>query len=63
MKLYHKRKRKKIFKFKILTTKNLNHLFYFNLFHLRIPDTYTRRGILNNLFPLNVRKKKTATHR
>ena len=63
IKLYHKKKRKKVFKFKILTSLTWRSNFFFNMFKLRVPDTYTKRGILNNVFPLNVRKQKAATAR
>ena len=63
LKLYHKRKKKKIFKLKSLTNNNIAKNFYENMFFLRTPDTYTKRGILNNQYPLIVRKQKAATHR
>ena len=63
IKLYHKRKRKKIFKFKSLTSVNIGPSFYFNRFRLRVPDTYTRRGILNNVFAYSSRKQKAASQR
>jgi hypothetical protein len=63
IKLYHRRKKKKLFKFKVLTKSCLNPIFFFNMFKLRVPDTYTRRGILNNIFVYNGRKQKAATHR
>lgn len=63
IKLYHKRKRKKVFKFKALTAQNLAPTFYANMFKLRVPDTYTRRGILNNVFAYESRKQKAASQR
>lgn len=63
IKLYHRRKKKKIFKFKMLTSTNMLPVFYFNMFKLRIPDTYTRRGILNNMFAYSSRKQRAATQR
>lgn len=63
IKLIFKKKKKKNFKFKLLNN-NLNKKnWFFNLFKLRIPDTYTGRGILNNIYAHNIRKQKTITHR
>ena len=63
IKLYHRRKKRKIFKFKLLTSGCYKRMFYQNIFKLRVPDTYTRRGILNNLFSYQSRKQRAATHR
>lgn len=63
LKLAHKKKRRKIFKFKYLTSSNLLINLFQNLFKLRIPDTYTKRGIINNLFYIQSRKQKAATNR
>lgn len=63
IKLYHRRKKKKVFKFKTLTSLNLAPTFFANMFKLRVPDTYTRRGILNNVFAYESRKQKAASQR
>lgn len=63
IKLYHKRKRKKVFKFKILSVLNIGPNFFFNMFKLRRPDTYTRRGILDNMFAYASRKQRAASQR
>lgn len=63
IKLYHKKKKKKVFKFKILTSMTWRNNFFANMFKLRVPDTYTKRGILNNVYKLNVRKQRAATAR
>lgn len=63
IKLYHKRKRKKIFKFKTLSSTNLAPSFFYNMFSLRVPDTYTRRGVLNNVFAYESRKQRAASQR
>lgn len=63
IKLYHKKKKRKLFKFKALTSRNLAVNFFQNMLKLRVPDTYTGRGILNNIFVYRKRKQKAATHR
>lgn len=63
IKLYHRKKRRKLFKFKILTSASLRTNFFQNMLKLRVPDTYTGRGILNNVFVYQKRKQRAATHR
>lgn len=63
IKLYHRKKKRKLFKFKILRANNPAINFFQNMFFLRVPDTYTGRGILNNVFVYNKRKQRAATHR
>ena len=63
IKLYHRKKKRKLFKFKILTSSSLKINFFQNMLKLRVPDTYTGRGILNNVFVYQKRKQKAATHR
>lgn len=63
IKLYHKKKKRKVFKFKTLASNFQNRMFFQNMFKLRVPDTYTGRGILNNVFVYQKRKQRAATHR
>ncbi len=63
IKLYHRKKKRKMFKFKILTSSNTRINFFQNMLKLRVPDTYTGRGILNNVFVYQKRKQRAATHR
>lgn len=63
IKLKHKRKKKKSFKFKFLTSNNIKVQLFMNLFKLRIPNTYTKRGLYNNIFTYYNRKRKLSTHR
>lgn len=63
IKLYHKKRKRKVFKLKYLSPNNIKTNLYQNLLRWRIPDTYTKRGILNNVFPVNARKQRAATGR
>lgn len=63
IKLKCKRKPRRYFKFFILTNNNLNKLFWDNLIRLRPLNTYTKRGIYNNLFIYYQRKKQKALNR
>lgn len=63
IKLYYKRKRKKLYKFKLNTISNYKSNFFYNMLKLRVPDTYTKRGIINNIFVFNFRKRKVASRR
>lgn len=63
IKLYHRKKKRKLFKFKVLTSSSARINFFQNMLKLRVPDTYTGRGILNNIFVYQKRKQRAATHR
>lgn len=56
-------KKKKRLIFTILTNQNLIKMFYYNLIRLRILNTYTKRGIYNNLLIYYNRKKQMITKR
>lgn len=58
-----KRKRKKIIFMYLLTNINVKINFFQNLVKLRRLNTYTKRGVYNNLFIHYARKRKLSTHR
>ena len=63
IKLKHSRKKKRSFEFKYNTLTNIRSNFYKNILKLRMLNTYTVRGIHNNLFEYYNRKTKTASKR
>lgn len=63
IKLKWRRKKKRRFIFHINTNKNIKTMFFKNLIKLRIPNTYTKRGIYNNLFTYFSRKRKITNTR
>lgn len=58
-----KRKRRKIIFIYLLTNSNIKINFFQNLIKLRRLNTYTRRGVYNNLYIHYARKRKISTHR
>jgi hypothetical protein len=58
-----KRKRKKIIFIYTLTNSNIKINFFQNLIRLRRLNTYTKRGVYNNLYIHYARKRKISTHR
>jgi len=58
-----KRRRKKIIFIFILTNSNLKIKFFQNLIKLRRLNTYTKRGVYNNIFIHYARKRRIKTHR
>ncbi len=54
---------KRYFEFFVLTNKNLHKIFWDNLIHLRPLNTYTRRGVYNNLFTYYQRKRQKTLNR
>lgn len=58
-----KRKRRKIIFIYILTNKNIKINFFQNLIKLRRLNTYTKRGVYNNLYIHYARKRRLSTHR
>lgn len=58
-----KRKRKKIIFIYILTNSNIKVNFFQNLIKLRRLNTYTKRGVYNNLYIHYMRKRRLSTHR
>lgn len=63
IKLKKRKKKRKSFKFKCLSLGIGSTQLFMNLFRLRIPNTYTKRGIYNNIFTYYNRKRKLSTHR
>lgn len=63
IKLKWKKKPKRVFFFYIKTYTNLLQMFWYNLIKLRPLNTYTTRGIYNNLFSYQKRKKKVTNKR
>lgn len=63
IKLKHKRKKKKLFEFKYNTLSNVKSNFWKNMLRLRILNTYTARGIHNNLLPYYKRKTRIVSRR
>lgn len=63
IKLKWKKKPKRVFFFFLQTYTNLFQMFFFNLIYLRPLNTYTTRGIYNNLFLYHKRKKKVTNKR
>ena len=63
IKLKWRKKKKRRFVFFINTSKNVKTMFFKNLLKLRIPNTYTKRGIYNNLFTYFSRKRKITNNR
>lgn len=63
VKLKHKRKKKKLFRLIYHTHSNVLSNLFANIWHLRIPNTYTRRGIYNNVSIYYNRKQKMASRR
>lgn len=63
IKLKWKKKPKRVFFFYIKTYSNLFQMFWYNLIYLRPLNTYTTRGIYNNLFLYQKRKKKVTNKR
>lgn len=63
IKLKYSKKKKRLFKFKFLTNAPIKINLFLHLFKLRIPNTYTKRGIPNNVYPFYYRKRKIASHR
>lgn len=61
--LFHKKKKKKLFKFLFYDVNKISNNFFQNLWKLRIPNTYTRRGIYNNMFAYYNRKTKIISRR
>ena len=58
-----KRKRKKIIFMYILSNNNIKINFFKNLIKLRRLNTYTKRGVYNNIFIHYSRKRRLNTHR
>lgn len=58
-----KRKRKKIIFIYLLSNTNYKINFFQNLIKLRRLNTYTKRGVYNNIFIHYARKRKINTHR
>lgn len=58
-----KRKRKKIIFIYLLTNSNYKINFFQNLIKLRKLNTYTKRGVYNNIFIHHARKRRINTHR
>lgn len=54
---------KRYFEFFILTNKSLHKMFWDSIIHLRPLNTYTRRGVYNNLFTYYQRKRQKALNR
>lgn len=63
IKLKWRRKKKRRFLFWINTNKNVKINLYYNLLKLRIPNTYTKRGLYNNVFTYFSRKRKITNTR
>lgn len=63
IRLKWKKKPKRVFFFFIKTYSNLYQMFWYNLIYLRPLNTYTTRGIYNNLFFYQKRKKKVTNKR
>lgn len=61
--LFHSKKKKKLFKFLFLSTKSVGTDFFQNFWRLRIPNTYTRRGVYNNMRAYYNRKTKIVSRR
>ena len=58
-----KRKRRKIIFMFILSNSNIKVKFFQNLIKLRRLNTYTKRGVYNNIFIHYARKRRIKTHR
>lgn len=63
IKLKYTKKKKKLYKLRYITNIHVRSNLFKNLLFLRIPNTYTRRGILNNISIYYNRKQKMATRR
>lgn len=63
VKIKWRKKPKRFFFFYINSYSNLFQMFWFNLIYLRPLNTYTTRGIYNNLFLYHKRKKKITNKR
>lgn len=63
IKLKYTKKKKKLYKLRYITNIHVRSNLFENLLFLRIPNTYTRRGILNNISIYYNRKQKMATRR
>jgi hypothetical protein len=57
------KKKKRRLVFHVNTNKNIKTMFFKNLLKLRMPNTYTKRGIYNNLFTYFSRKRKITNTR
>lgn len=54
---------KRYFEFFILTNKSLHKMFWDSIIHLRPLNTYTKRGVYNNLFIYYQRKRQKTLNR
>lgn len=63
IKLKWRKKPKRFFFFYLNSYTNIYNMFWFNLVYLRPLNTYTTRGIYNNLFYYHKRKKKLTNKR
>lgn len=63
IKLRRTKKKKKLFILRYNTHAHVRSNLFKNLLHLRIPNTYTRRGILNNASIYYNRKQRTPSRR
>lgn len=59
----YSKKKKKLFQLMYLTYTHIRSNLFKNLLQLRIPNTYTKRGILNNISIYYNRKQKMASKR
>lgn len=63
IKLRHTKKKKKLFLLKYNTFTHIRSNLFKNLLRLRVPNTYTKRGILNNASIYYNRKQRTPSRR
>lgn len=63
IKIKWRKKPKRFFFFFLNSYSNIYQMFWFNLIYLRPLNTYTTRGIYNNLFYYHKRKKKVTNKR